>query len=85
MQPSNPPSSWDIYLWYNNEHYDAIITKSSSFQQSENARIDRMHIHQKEHNEMTNMKVQLDEQHDINTSISHLISPQDQLYLKKLG
>ena len=31
------------------------------------------------------MKVQLDEQHDINTSISHLISPQDQLYLKKLG
>ena len=71
-------------MQYNNEHYNAIITKSSSFQQSENARIDRMHIHRKEHNEMTNMKVQLDEQHDINTSISHLISPQDQLYLKKL-
>ena len=29
MQPSNPPSTRDIYLWYNNEHYDAIVSKTS--------------------------------------------------------
>ena len=44
-----------------------------------------MHIHQKEHNQITKKNVQLDGQHDINTSISHLLSPQDQLYLKNLG
>ena len=27
MQPSNPPSSHDVYLCYNNEHYDAIVCK----------------------------------------------------------
>ena len=31
-----PPVARDIYLWYNNEHYNAIVTKTSSFQQSEN-------------------------------------------------
>ena len=29
MQPSNPPSTRDIYLRYNNEHYDAIVSKNS--------------------------------------------------------
>ena len=29
MQPSNPPSTRDIYLRYNDEHYDAIVSKNS--------------------------------------------------------
>ena len=29
MQPSNPPSTRDIYLQYNDEHYDAIVSKNS--------------------------------------------------------
>ena len=29
MQPSNPPSTCDIYLRYNNEHYDTIVSKNS--------------------------------------------------------
>ena len=80
-----PPSSQDVYLQYNNEHYDAIVTKNSSFQKSENPTIDKMHNHQKEHNQITKKNVPLDGQNNIKTSISHLLSPQDQLYLKNLG
>ena len=80
-----PPSAQDIYLWYNNEHYNAIVTKNSLFQKSKNPTIDKMHIHRKEHNQITKKNVQLDRQNDINTSISHLLSPQDQLYLRNLG
>ena len=85
MQPSNPPSAQDIYLWYNNEHYDAIISKNSSFQRSENATIDKMNIDPKEHNQITKNNVQLDRHHQLNTSVSHLLSPQDQLYFNNLG
>ena len=29
MQPSNPPSTRDVYLHYNNEHYDAIVSNQT--------------------------------------------------------
>ena len=72
-------------MQYNNKHYNAIVTKNILFQKSENPKIDKMENQQKDDNQITKKNVQVDRQNDINTSISHLLSPQDQLYLKNLG
>ena len=72
-------------MWYNDEHCDAIISKNSSFQKSKNATIDKINILPKQHNQVIKNNVELDAHYNINTSVSHLLSPQDQLYFKNLG